>query len=223
MDRFEKAYARDAVQDMSATGSWQLPAGLEAGATGFGCFVVECGGASFNNGLYRVHSPPEVSRWTAIVGEVFTEFKNRILCFSYDWLGRHFAIDRARQDKGQFLILMLEPGTGKAFQIPSSFRMFHEKELVEYQNEALAANFYESWLSSGGQVPGLTECIGYKKPLFLGGRDTIENLEISDMEVYWSVFGQLLSRVRNLPDGSRVGRIDISQQAIAPVRERLAF
>ena len=33
-------------------------------------------------------------------------------------------------------------------------------------------------------------CAGYKVPLFLGGDDIVENLEDSDMEVYWEVLTQ---------------------------------
>ncbi|WP_434798222.1 T6SS immunity protein Tdi1 domain-containing protein [Terrisporobacter vanillatitrophus] len=36
--------------------------------------------------------------------------------------------------------------------------------------------------------------MGYKVPLFLGGEDDISNLEEIDMEVYWSVTGQLNSQ-----------------------------
>jgi hypothetical protein len=37
------------------------------------------------------------------------------------------------------------------------------------------------------------KCVGYKVPLFLGGEDEISNLDELDMEVYWSIIGQLMN------------------------------
>ncbi len=149
---------------------------------------------------------------TPIVGEAFPDFKQRVLCFSYDWLGRHFALDFRRLEGDQYLVLMLEPGTGQALEIPATFRDFHERELIEFRSEALASDFYQSWLSSGRPQPNLSECVGYRKPLFLGGEDVLNNLELVDMEVYWSVCGQLLARVRRMPEGSSIRNIRIEDK-----------
>ena len=37
------------------------------------------------------------------------------------------------------------------------------------------------------------ECAGYKVPLFLNGDDVVDNLEISDMEVYWEIMMPLIN------------------------------
>jgi len=44
----------------------------------------------------------------------------------------------------------------------------------------------------------------YKRPLFLGGSDTTDNLEISDLEVYWLLMGQLIRQAKGLPAGTPV-------------------
>jgi len=44
----------------------------------------------------------------------------------------------------------------------------------------------------------------YKRPLFLGGSDTTDNLEISDLEVYWLLVGQLIREAKGLPSGTSV-------------------
>jgi hypothetical protein len=41
----------------------------------------------------------------------------------------------------------------------------------------------------------VTECIGYRVPLFLGGSDTVENLEKVDLDVYWHLHGQLIQKI----------------------------
>jgi hypothetical protein len=39
-------------------------------------------------------------------------------------------------------------------------------------------------------------CVATKVPFFLGGKDSVENLEIIDLEVYWSLSGQLRNGTR---------------------------
>ena len=182
---------------------------LETVAPGIVDFMGRHAGLSFNQSLYRIHPIDEMSKWTALVIDAFPKFKESAFCFSCDWLGRHFAIDFGRHEQSQCLILMLEPGTGQSLEIPATFQNFHNVELVEYQNEALASDFYRAWLMAGGAVPDMPQCIGYKKPLFLGGADDVSNLELTDMEVYWSVCGQLLAKTRNLPEGTKVGNLRI--------------
>lgn len=166
-------------------------------------------GMSFNNGLYHFHSAHSIEKWNVIVGEAFPQFSERIFCFSYDWLGRNFSLDRSRIDNGEPQILMLEPGTGEALEIPVTFLKFHNDELVNFANAALAKDFYESWLRVRHKAPGSYECVGFKTPLFLGGDDEVENLEVMDMEVYWAICGQLLSKTRNMPPGTPVDDINI--------------
>lgn len=167
---------------------------LEPYAEGFSGLMSTYGGSTFNDGLYRLHAAQDILKWTQLVEESFTHYKDRIICFGYDWLGRHFALDKNRVEKDQMLILLLEPGTGEVMQIPANFSTFHNQELVEYQNEALASDFYNAWINTGGEIPSHTQCIGYKVPLFLNGNDTTDNLELSDMEVYWSICGQTLNQ-----------------------------
>lgn len=182
---------------------------LEATSHGIVDFLGRYAGESFCQGLYRIHPITEMSRWTTTVVEAFPEFGGRVFCFSYDWLGRHFAVDFGRLEGGQCQILMLEPGTGQALEIPANFRDFHDIELVQYQDEALAGDSYRAWLAAGGAVPSAAQCIGYRKPLFLGGQDVASNFEVTDLEVYWSICGQLLAKIRGLPNGTKIGNIRI--------------
>ena len=183
---------------------------VEHGAKGMTAFLSDRAGASYEHGLYRIHAIADMSRWTKLAVEAFPDLSGRVFCFGFDWLGRMFALDYKRKTNGQFLVLMLEPGTGQALEIPVAFMDFHNEELVEYKNEALSAEFYDEWQALGGSSPTFEQCIGYKKPLFLNGMDTTENLETIEMEVYWSIAAQLLSKVRGLPEGTPLGNIRIS-------------
>lgn len=48
-------------------------------------------------------------------------------------------------------------------------------------------------LMVGGDIPH-DKCVGYKVPLFLNGEDNISNLELSDIEVYWGIMGQMIAK-----------------------------
>ncbi len=99
---------------------------------------------------------------------------------------------------------MFEPGTGDALEIPCSIDTFHDEELIEYGDAALASDFHKRWLDDGGSAPGYGQCVGYKKPLFLGGADELINLEMSDIDVYWHLMGQLILKAKGLPPGTPI-------------------
>src|SRR3954471_19188084 len=127
----------------------------------------EFGGSSFNGGLYRVLRVSSLDTWAARVGYAFTEFKGRITCFGYDWLGRAFAIDEKRLEGGKPGVVMFEPGTGQALKIPANIETFHDDELVNFGEAALAVDFYRRWQKLARTKLEYDQCIGYKKPLFL--------------------------------------------------------
>lgn len=164
-------------------------------------FAEEFAGASFAGGRYRVHDEQSGPRALASVIEAFPEFNGRVRPFGYDWLGRQFVIDLARAVGDQPLVLMLEPGTGEALEIQATFVGFHDEELIDYVDAVLATEFFGSWAAehSDSMPLGRDLCVGYRVPLFLGGRDVIENLEMSDIDVYWSVCGQLRRGIRGNP------------------------
>jgi hypothetical protein len=147
--------------------------------------------------LYRVHQLNNIEKWNNIVTDAFPEFAGRIYCFGYDWLGRQFAIDKKRTRNSKALILMFEPGTADVLEIPCDFVEFHEVEIVEYHDACLASSFYKQWRDEIDDTEiEPTKCIGYKVPLFLGGEDTITNLEVSDMDVYWTICSELIKEIR---------------------------
>ena len=173
--------------------------------------LISLQGKSFNKGLYRFHNFEDVPKLTEEARNMFQDFSKRIICFASDWLGRQFALDSKRIAKGEKLILMLEPGTGQVLEIPVNFVNFHEDELINYTNEALASDFHDQWLKEGGLIPENNECIGYKVPLFLGGDDEISNLERIDMQLYWSLCAQLFKQTINLPNGTKINDIKLQQ------------
>jgi hypothetical protein len=175
-------------------------------ADGYEGLAQRFAGCSFENGLYRLHdatSGPLALSWIA---ETFPEFARRACPFGYDWLGRQFAIDTGRMHAGQPLVLLLEPGTGQRLEIPLTFGAFHDEELVEYRDAALATGFFDTWAQAHPRALPLAQgdCVGYQVPLFLGGRDTVDNLEVIDLDVYWTTCGQLRQGTLQLPEGTSI-------------------
>jgi hypothetical protein len=168
-------------------------------------------GCTFESGLYRLHDTRSGPRGEGLIAAAFSEFAERACPFGYDWLGRQFAVDARRGKSGDPLVLMLEPGTGEALEIPFTLADFHE-QLIDLREPALAAGFFEKWARANPASIPLrpTDCAGYRVPLFLGGKDTVENLEVIDMEVYWSVCGELRQGTRHLPAGTSIGEVSTS-------------
>lgn len=146
-------------------------------------------GKTFLDGMYRTFKSSEIDKWNAIVGDSFPLYKGKFTVFGYDWLGRVFAINNINGT-----VLLFEPGTGEVLDIPATFEDFHNIELVEYHEDSLASRFFESWQKENvGCVLERTDCVGYKVPLFLNGNDTLDNLEVSNMEVYWEIMMPLIN------------------------------
>ena len=58
------------------------------------------------------------------------------------------------------------------------------KNAKDYLNE----DFYKKWVRKTKQPVKYTDCVSVKKPLDYGGEPNMDNMEICDMEVYWTVF-----------------------------------
>jgi hypothetical protein len=88
--------------------------------------------------------------------------------------------------------------------VPCDIEMFHEVELIDSGDAALAETFFSQWIQIGGGSPSYSQCVGYKRPLFLGGTDTVDNLELADLDVYWTISAQLIAKLRGVSPGTSV-------------------
>ncbi len=168
-----------------------------------------CGGSTFERGLYRLHTRESSENAAVVVGEAFSELVGGIAPFGFDWLGRQFAVDLRRG--GNRNVLLVEPGTGEILEIPLSFADFHNFELVDEQDAALAKSFFADWAAANPTLLPLAPdvCVGYDIPLFLGGRDVVENLAPVDLWAYWSISGQLRTQTLELDPGAPISSVII--------------
>lgn len=90
---------------------------------------------------------------------------------------------------------MFEIGTNDVLEIPCSFEIFLNEEIPLYTDACLAKSFFDEWTKYSNKETVYGRCTGYKVPLFLGGEDSIKNLQDNDMEVYWSIITQIKNKV----------------------------
>ncbi|MGJ7558824.1 T6SS immunity protein Tdi1 domain-containing protein [Variovorax sp. RB3P1] len=204
-ETFRNVFQPDEREDLTVVQATPKSGDLEVDQ-----LLEQFGGRSFNQGMYRVISAGAVARWTERATNAFPRFAGRVTPFGVDWLGRLFALDSARHVEGMTAVVMLEPATGQALEVPCGLVAFHDAELIQYGEEALAESYYKKWRATGGAAPRVGQCVGYKKPLFLGGSDTTDNLELVKLEVYWEISAQLLDKTRDWPIGTDVNNITIS-------------
>lgn len=167
-------------------------------------FFSNYGGASYDKGLFRIHSKSSSVYWSNLVSEFFPKYKNRICCFGYDWMGRQFAMDIINPNKSY----LFDPATGEDFVLSQNLEGFFNEELVDYRDDTLAPedfNYIRNKFALNILMPD--KCIGYEKLLFLGGEDDLDNTEIIDLDVYWDLNYKVYSKIRNMEEGSIIEKL----------------
>jgi hypothetical protein len=201
-DRFLLRYNADGANRAAAWSDEQTEELLGCRPALFTEWQMVNGSASYAKGLIRFVMPDgtagalSLRQWNGANGWAFSWplYRNRLIVFAYDWLGRQIALDIARKHQGEPLVSIFEPGTGELLEVPATFSGFMQKTVIDQADAALADEFHRNWRQSGGRAPAVTQCVGYKRPLFVGGEDVVANLELSDMDVYITVCGQLYAR-----------------------------
>ena len=169
--------------------------------------LLEFGGKSFDNGLYTIHTFKDSLKWTNLLSHYFEKFKDEMISFGHDWMGRQFCVPTRSNE----CILMFDPATQEDFFIDENLLFFHNNILVEDKIDFLALDTFEEVLTYL-KIDSIkyNQGIGFKTPLFLNGKPEVSNYEVGDLEVYWDFEYQLYQQVKNLPDGTRVHNVVIN-------------
>jgi len=156
-------------------------------------FISQLGGRQFGNGVFSSFSANNAEEWRQLVFEAFPETKGSFKLFGYNWMGNCFGID-TRPGKNE-QILLFEIGTGDLLILSPSLSKFLNEEIPQRHTAALASEYFKEWVKHTKSAPSYGNCVGYIVPPFLGGEYAFDNLEISDMEVYWSILGQIRTQI----------------------------
>lgn len=146
-------------------------------------------GMSLNNGLLKILKKEDVHTWKNDIMLAFPKFVNKFEPFAYDWLGSFYCIKLSNVNKPGILIFNI--GYNRCLLVPCDFLEFIEKEIPNNVNTALVSSGYDKWLE---YRPALKydECVGFIKPMFLDGSDTLKNTDVYDLKQYWGAITQLL-------------------------------
>jgi hypothetical protein len=110
-------------------------------------------------------------------------------------MGNQFGLDKKRIQANEPMVLLFEIGTGKVLKLPATYEAFHSQLAIEQADAVFAESMYRRWRRGHLENIGESQCVGYEIPLFLGGKDDPENLELSEVEVYWQLMSELLTQV----------------------------
>jgi hypothetical protein len=152
-------------------------------------FVRSLGGRSFGGGMMFAIAEDDLPMWRENLSVAYGAQVEGLEPFAYDWMGNCFA-------DGEGGVYVLELGTAQGFLTQAEVADFLADDVPNKTDDALLAPFWREWLESGGGHPEYNQCVGYKNPPFLGGEAEVSNLEISDLDVYWTVLGQVLAKAR---------------------------
>lgn len=168
----------------------------------------QLGGLSLGNGLMRLLTLDEQAKWENIVRECVVAQCKVPVDFSFSlfastWNGYCIGV-RNKTDMPEILLFDVE--TMEINSLDSTLEDYLNERIPSRCNGCLASYAYSEWLETHPE-PKRNECVGLTKPLFLGGKDDFDNMEIIDMEVQWEMTSQIWQAVRDLPPGTPIGSI----------------
>ncbi len=164
-------------------------------------------GTTFNNGLLRFHNAESGALAQENLHEFFGDRAAELTPFAVDWRGRHFC--RVQMDGNDMALR-----TDSAFAEASPLTSYEDTIAFLLQSPDAPEFLEEDTMNAAFQrfdMFGIEfdRCLGLKIPAFLGGEETLENLDPSDMDVYWSFNAQIYNQVKDLPPGTPISDIKL--------------
>lgn len=152
-------------------------------------FVRALGGRLFGGGMMFAIAEGDLPMWKENLSVAYGSQIEAFHPFAYDWMGNCLVDSEGG-------VCVLELGTAQGYLTQVQVADFLAETVPNKTDDALLVPFWREWLKSSGGRPKYNQCVGYKVPPFLGGKAEVSNLELSDLDVYWTVLGQALAEVR---------------------------
>jgi Domain of unknown function (DUF1851) len=106
-------------------------------------------------------------------------------------------------------VFWLDTGRGQLARIATSADEFKSAaQPTDPADEWFKPQLLGDLLTKGIRL-GRGQCYSYKIPPTFGGRMEPSNFEPVDLPVHFGILGQIQRQVRNLPEGTRVRRVEI--------------
>ena len=106
-------------------------------------------------------------------------------------------------------VFWLDTGAGQLHQIAATVDEFQQlRQQRDHADQWFIPQLVGDLISSGVLLsPG--QCYSYKIPPILGGQIEPANFEPTELSVHFSVLGQILRKVKDLPPGTKITDITI--------------
>lgn len=153
-------------------------------------------------GLLFVFDQNERERWQHKMEKAFSPSGIGCDVFGYDWHGRILAIDADAK-----LLVAFDAAQDGAFELCSSD--IPVRDLLFGEDDILEGEAYKRWRHEHEAVE-YPNCISYEIPFYLGGKDEISNMQPMSLDLYWNLSMQIADQVRNLPKGTVINNVTIS-------------
>ena len=168
-------------------------------------FLGDLGGWQFAQKIFSTFTLENTQEWTQLIKDAFPGFDVEFSLFAYDWKGSCYGV---RHDDDT--VLLFELCDGNVYEIPVPMLEFLDDMLPKQAEDILRIPDYRAWLRKHHDgEPGPYQCISHRVPLFLGGEDTVDNMELSDLNVVWSLYPQLWQAADGAEDGTVFGDFTI--------------
>jgi hypothetical protein len=116
------------------------------------------------------------------------------------------------QDKKTFEVYFLDVWGGNLDKVANSGDEFSTKmKDSDFANEYLSVQWVGNLLHSGLQLEK-GQIFSLKKPSVLGGEFKPNNAEVTDIEVHYSINGQIHGQLKDVPVGTPINNIKIMPQ-----------
>jgi hypothetical protein len=136
-----------------------------------------------------------------------------------DWrelLPESFSVWLINRFADMFLVLedgsisMLDVGAGQVRSIAPTQEAFCQMlDDESTANELLMIPLVDSLVAAGISL-GAKQCYSFKcRPPILGGEYGVENTEVCDIHVHYSLLGQIATQAKDLPEGTKIDEIKI--------------
>lgn len=188
--------------DITGTGeSWTPP------LVGDDYARIQACGKSFARGIFKFHDSVSGPKATEFLNDAF-DFGDKVEPFAFDWLGRQYCvIDASMGKSGEPEVALIDPfdmSLEPLVQKGEFLGFLSSPVMLELVEQPL----FEQWLTSA-KINSVVfdQCAGAIKPAFLGGERTIDNLKLSDVEVYWAVMTQAAMVAAPLGEGEKLDNV----------------
>lgn len=99
-------------------------------------------GKSFGGGLVRIHDKGESGRAVQLIEEAFPAYRGAVAPIAKDWLGRQYAVPLVGTIPRTGLVLLIEPGSGEAFEVDCGPVELFDQEMVDDPVTFLATDLF---------------------------------------------------------------------------------